>query len=184
MPKIFNNIKDDILNATRKMLLETGYSRLNMRNIATYCGIATGTLYNYYNSKQEIVMEVLDSEWKMMLRRMDQGIKSDIDTVERLGIIYNELSVLMKDVHNFWVDSHLSIDDSELRSIKKHKEVLIKGLWERIFSLIKECGKDRDLEFLADVICKLFISYSYQQNVSYERLKPIMTSLIYNGQHS
>lgn len=179
MPKTLNNVKDDILSTTRKMLSESGYRKLNIREIASRCGIAAGTLYNYYKSKQEIVGEILETEWNMMQRRIDQRIRTQENLIDKLEIVYAELSVLMRDVHNIWFDSSVSnLEENEYSNAKSHRETLIKSLTTRIFSLIIDNKQDRDSEFLADVICRLFISYSYQENITFDKLSPIIISLL------
>ena len=179
MPKILDNVKHDILTVTRKLLFETGYNKLNIRAIASLCGISTGTLYNYYKSKQEIVEEILAAEWKLMLRRIDQGIKCDIQLVDKLEIIYTEINILMSSVHNIWFESNPSnVDQIELNRMKCQKELLIAALVERIISLIRPSQHNKDYKFLADVICTLFITYSCKENIVFDDLRPIILSLL------
>lgn len=164
---------------TRKLLIEEGYGKLNVRRIASKCGIAIGTFYNYYKSKQEIVEEILKTEWNMMFRRVEQGSRADMSLIERLEIIYNELSVLMSDVHNIWFEnSSLNIDKDELSRIKCQKQVLSKSLSNKILHLISTDEKNKDYELLADVICRLFISYAYEENVEFKKLEPVIASLL------
>lgn len=179
MPKTLVNIKEDILMVTRKLLSEEGYGKLNMRTIASKCGIATGTLYNYYKSKQEIVEEIVRSEWNMMLRRVEQGAKSDIKLIDKLGIIYTELGILMNNVHNVWFDvSNLNINYDELSGIKGHKGVLLKSLTDKILDLISNGTEDRDYEFLSDFICNMFVLYAHRGNVEFGKLSPVIESLL------
>lgn len=179
MPKALNNVKDDILTAARKMLTEAGYVNLNMRTIASHCGIATGTLYNYYKSKQEIVGEILKNEWTMMLRRIDQGTKNNIETIDKLEVIYTELGALMNDVHNIWIDNSSShIDGGELAEIKCGKDALMESLSQKVLSLIRDDRQNKDFNFISDVICRLFTSYCYKQNIAFEKLKPIISSIL------
>lgn len=178
MPKTLINIKEDILLVTKKMLSEEGYEKLNIRAIASKCGIATGTLYNYYKSKQEIVEEILKTEWNAMLRRVDQGAKADVKLVDKLGITYKELCVLMNDVHNLWFDTSNSNVCGELSKIKCHKKIMIKGLEDKIFYMIRDEAHSKDLEFLSDVICKMLLLYAHQGDVEFERLSPVIVSLL------
>lgn len=180
MPKTLINIKEDILRAARKLLFEEGYEKLSIRMIALKCGIATGTLYNYYSSKQEIVGEILKTEWNMMLRRIDQGSKSDMKLIDKLEIIYVELGSLMNDVHNIWLDNTRSgnINSIELSEIKGHKRALLKSLSDKIYSLINDKEGNKDYEFLADVICRIFILYAHEGDVNFKKLSPVITSLL------
>lgn len=179
MPKNLVNIKEDILMVTRNLLSEGGYANLNIRAIASKCGVASGTLYNYYDSKREIVEEILKNEWNMMLRRIDQASKADVSIIEKLETVYNELSYLMNNVHNIWFESSsLNNDDIELSKIKCNKKVLIKSLSDKLLHLIGNGEQSKDYEFLSDVICKLFVSYVYEGDIEFKKLEPVIASLL------
>jgi AcrR family transcriptional regulator len=79
MPKNLQNVREDILGVTRAMIAESGYADLNIRNIAVKCGIGTGTFYNYFSSKQEVVAAIVMHEWELTLRKMDKGVKMQAD---------------------------------------------------------------------------------------------------------
>ena len=51
MPKRIENLKETILQHARQILLEEGYGALTMRAVAARCGIAVGTVYNYFPAK-------------------------------------------------------------------------------------------------------------------------------------
>ncbi len=179
LPKTLINIKEDILVVTRQLLHEEGYGKLNMRTIASKCGIATGTLYNYYKSKQEIVGEIMKSEWCMMIRRVDQAVKSDGNLMDKLEVIYNELGTLMNNAHNIWFDtSSIDVGKNELNNIKSHKDELLNSLTDIILILVRDSERDKDYELVADVICKLFLLYGYEGNVEFTRLQDIIKSML------
>lgn len=178
LPKTLVNVKDDILRVTRKLLSEEGYGSLNMRAIASNCGIATGTLYNYYKSKKEIVEEILKNEWSMMLRRIEQASKDNRNVIENIGIIYNELTVLMNDVHNIWFADTRPNNDYELKSIKGQKEILLKSLTDKIFDLISDNDPNKDFRLISDAICKLLIIYAYEGNTQYDKLSALISALL------
>ena len=51
MPKIIENLHNNILDEARRIIDEKGADALSMRNLANRLGIAPSTLYNYYESK-------------------------------------------------------------------------------------------------------------------------------------
>jgi AcrR family transcriptional regulator len=48
-----------ILDATRKLLVERGWERVGTREIASEAGVANGTLFNYFPTKEAIVAELM-----------------------------------------------------------------------------------------------------------------------------
>jgi len=60
MPKkISKSIKEDIKSIALKSLHSNETTNISMRFIAQQAGIATGTIYNYYNSKEAIYLEIV-----------------------------------------------------------------------------------------------------------------------------
>lgn len=56
--------KEAILQISRKIAAEKGLKALNMRAVAGECGIALGTLYNYFSDKEELLIATISSLWK------------------------------------------------------------------------------------------------------------------------
>ena len=48
MPKIIENLEEEIAKISLKLFKENPYQNVSMRKIASEVGIAVGTLYNYY----------------------------------------------------------------------------------------------------------------------------------------
>lgn len=57
--KKFN--RDQILKAARSVFSELGLDGCNVRDIIRASGLSTGTFYNYFQSKEEVFDEVLDT---------------------------------------------------------------------------------------------------------------------------
>jgi len=72
-------MKAEILNATLKVLDESGYSGLTMARVAKTLGVATGTLYNYYKNKDELLIAVIASLVDPMIRRIRAIMEADPD---------------------------------------------------------------------------------------------------------
>ncbi|MBQ3897679.1 MAG: helix-turn-helix transcriptional regulator, partial [Clostridia bacterium] len=63
MPKIIANLEDTIIEQANIQLFEKGYSDMTMRSVAEACGIAVGTVYNYYKSKDMMVAKIMLRDW-------------------------------------------------------------------------------------------------------------------------
>ena len=64
MPKIIKNPEDRILQAARKRLLDKELSSFSLRGVAADCGIAVGTIYNYFKDKESLMAAVMVQDWK------------------------------------------------------------------------------------------------------------------------
>ena len=56
--------KDAILQVCRRMAAQEGLSALSMRAVARECGVALGTLYNYYADKDALLIAAVESIWR------------------------------------------------------------------------------------------------------------------------
>ena len=63
MPKRIENLQENILRQAKPLMLESGYEALAMRDVAARCGIAVGTLYNYFPSKEALAGGVMLEDW-------------------------------------------------------------------------------------------------------------------------
>ena len=59
MPKILPNQREVFLNNAKKILKKEGCGALSIRRLANDSGVATGTLYNYFRSKEDLIAAVM-----------------------------------------------------------------------------------------------------------------------------
>lgn len=72
-----NTSREEIMRVSRKIVSEKGLPALNMRTLAKECGIALGTLYNYYSDKDELVVAAIESVWQDILEKVRWTAGSD-----------------------------------------------------------------------------------------------------------
>ncbi len=63
MPKVIANIKDRILAEAEMQIRRHGYAATTVRSIAAGCGIAVGTVYNYFPSKEMLIASFVARDW-------------------------------------------------------------------------------------------------------------------------
>jgi AcrR family transcriptional regulator len=69
MPKVIENLREKILAEADRQMREVGYGAMTIQSIAKACGVGVGTVYNYYSSKDEIVIACVAVAW---MKRMDR----------------------------------------------------------------------------------------------------------------
>lgn len=52
-----------IIAAARILASEKGLSNLNMRDVAKSCGISIGSVYNYFPSKADLIIAIIEDIW-------------------------------------------------------------------------------------------------------------------------
>jgi AcrR family transcriptional regulator len=88
MPKRIENLQESILQQAKGLLLERGYEALTMREVAAGCGIAVGTLYNYFPSKEALAGGVMLEDWHAVLARVKAGCAAAPGLTQGLTALY------------------------------------------------------------------------------------------------
>lgn len=52
--------RDELLDAATLLLARKGYEQLTVQDVIAHCGIAKGTLYHYFDSKQALLLGVIE----------------------------------------------------------------------------------------------------------------------------
>jgi AcrR family transcriptional regulator len=175
MPKILTNVKDDICRVTRQMMADDGYENLNIRAVAGKCGIGMGTIYNYFHSKEEIVAEIVVSDWNVILRCMDQANRSGREPMEKLESIFGLLQGFIVGFHGTWVQMSIaSGKSSDQERVRCRRHDYRHQLAERIGASI---GSERNA-FCADLIARLFLSYAPEPGFLFRQIAPAINGVL------
>ena len=62
--------KDDIFDATLALIIEHGMQSVTLSKILERAGVGSGTLYNYFSSKDELLYEL----FQQIMQRMSDEI--------------------------------------------------------------------------------------------------------------
>ncbi len=55
-------VRQDIIETSRALFIEEGYSQTSTKKIAKKVGVAEGTIFNYFQTKSDILIEVITGE--------------------------------------------------------------------------------------------------------------------------
>lgn len=56
--------EDEILSVSKKYIINNGFSSFNIRAITKECNISIGTIYNYFPSKNALLIKTVTSIWE------------------------------------------------------------------------------------------------------------------------
>lgn len=79
------NKQQTILDAAVKVFAEEGYHNARISAIADKAGVATGSVYLYYENKEAIVLAIFDHIWGRLAEGFQSAIKrTDLTPVQKL----------------------------------------------------------------------------------------------------
>lgn len=56
--------REQLLDQAKKIVYAEGISKLSIRRVAEECGVAIGTVYNYYPAKSDLILAVMEEFWR------------------------------------------------------------------------------------------------------------------------
>ncbi|MDD3839362.1 MAG: helix-turn-helix domain containing protein [Clostridia bacterium] len=95
MPKIIEDVEENIFKSAMELFSLKGYQDTEMKMIAEKAGLAVGTLYNYYRSKNGLFMYILESEWQETCNKLENincsSMPWDEKLKETLYVLYEDM---------------------------------------------------------------------------------------------
>lgn len=103
MPKIIENVREQLIDEAKKQIAENGYAQTTIRSVAKACGLGVGTVYNYFASKDMLIASFMAEDWKRCLRKMEEDAVSDGEVV--LKKLYESITEYMQEYSILFQDS-------------------------------------------------------------------------------
>ena len=137
MPKIKDDAKKHrIMNAAIKVISERVFFKSTISNIAKIADVADGTIYTYFQNKEDLLIQCFDYVLDNILSDIIDNIKKENDCFKKIKVIITGHMEFMEknpDLANF-----LQI---QLRQSKKEIRLRIKNIMRRYYKIIGEILK-------------------------------------------
>lgn len=140
--------KEDILAQSKKIVAESGLSAINMRDVAARCGVAVGSVYNYFPSKNDLMIATVEAVWLEIMN-------SAIELNPKYGFCEN-VENLFKCIRNssekyplFFTLHSLSFEKSGKLKGKKAMNDYFERIKSSLLNLLKE-DKNVNREFFSE----------------------------------
>lgn len=161
-----------ILQVASEMLMKKGYYETSMEEIAARVGIAKGTVYSHFPSKEELVVSLIERNFQKFLNTLDKVLvtyetpRAKLETLVDLVFtgLFHDHAQLLSSAYN-------AID---LKRMIFERSTSIRGMWnllvEQVSTLIdegKEIGEFSQVIPTSVMVCAFFGLFS-QRN--YEKL--------------
>jgi len=157
MPKILENVREQLLSETRKQIAEKGYAKTTVRSVAEACGLGVGTVYNYFPSKDMLIATFMAEDWKQSLEHMKQCDFVDAKSV--LQDIFEGLTEFSKKHHKLFSDPD-AVKVFTTVFAERHKQ-LRDQLAELILPLCEKTSA-QNKAFLAEYIAEALLTWTVQ----------------------
>ncbi len=170
LPKIIENVKEQLLEEVRKEIESVGYAGTTIRSVAKGCGVGVGTVYNYFKSKEMLIASVVAEDWHLCLNDFKSSPpKAPKDTLKNL---YDMLIAFSSEHKNIFRDPQ-AVKKFFSEFLENH-EILRNQIAELILPL---CIKNENPEFLSKFIGESLLTWSMAR-VPFEDYYSVIKKLI------
>ena len=129
--------KDEILKVAVELFYKNGFENTSIEDIVRKAGIARGTLYYHFNSKMEILEEIVDAMSKFIVFHLTPIIESNLNAIEKLNKILEE-SIRVK-----------------IEKFKKEIIVYLKIYYDDKNIIFRQKMNEKNLEISASIFSKI-----------------------------
>ncbi|MDU4889819.1 MAG: TetR/AcrR family transcriptional regulator [Clostridium sp.] len=177
--------KEAILKSAKDIAYRDGIYKINIRAVASECGISIGSIYNYFPTKDDLVVAVIEDFWKNIFARGMCDHQSNLCFVqfyEQLYLrFYDYLKIFKEDMFNqisfFSEEVKGKGRSKESQYFDRVKQVMLyhlemdegikKHVWNEYFTkerfvtfafenmIIMLRGNEGDISFFKEIIMKL-----------------------------
>ena len=166
MPKIIENVREQLLAEAKKQVFEHGYADTTIRSVARACGLGVGTVYNYFSSKEMLIATFVYEDWKGYLSNMQ--LLPDNQPRVLLEGIYDGLKSFVAQNERLFSDAD-AVKLVAVGSSGRHKM-----LREQIAGIILPICETK---FCADFIAEALICWS-MQDIGFDAVYPLLEKII------
>jgi AcrR family transcriptional regulator len=105
-PEQFEEMREtrrkQIMEAALELFASEGYSHCSISQLASHAGISKGLVYNYFESKEALLLAIIEEGMADIMTMMDPNHDGILDPEEVEGFIRNTFKT-MRDNTQFWM---------------------------------------------------------------------------------
>jgi AcrR family transcriptional regulator len=151
-------VRDRVMRAAVRLFAEKGFEATTVREIVEEAGVTKGGLYHYFESKDDLLLEIYTAMLRMQAQRMRTIAESDLPLPERLhAIIADVVTTSIADL------DAATVFFQSFPLLEKPKQIQVRAerrrYHERVRALVEE-GQRAGI-FRGDVPADLVINYHY-----------------------
>lgn len=155
--------KEEILNAGRRLFTEKGFKDTNVAEITKLAGMATGTFYNYYKSKDKLFMDIY----------LEENVKLKRSIMSELDLDGHPMEVMGK---------MMELNMIGMQSNPILREWYKKDVAEKIEKIYREENGVEQVDFMYDIFIDVVRKWQREgqmrNDISAEMIMAIFTALV------
>ena len=161
-----------ILQVAEEVLMEKGYYETSIDEIAARVGIAKGTVYLHFPSKEDLVIAIFERDMQQLLQYIDSTMSSALTSRGKIEAIFDLMhgGIISKRMQLLYSISN----GAGLRHLLVEKKGCLREIWDqlsaRLNSLLEEGKAAGEFDSSLPTMVMLSAFYSLLSPKNYDRL--------------
>jgi len=182
--------QEEILATATEVFADRGYASTDVQEIADRLGIAKGTVYHYFPSKEQLFLASVDRGMAGLSRAINEGFDPKTDPIKQIAqairafLQYFDTNV---DVIELIVQERAEFRDRKKPTYLEHRERNVRP-WNELFEALSRSGRFKPInpEQVTQTISNLlygtiFTTYFARHGQSFESLSNQVLKLVFAG---
>ena len=157
MPKIIQNAREQLLATAQKQIAERGYAATTIRSVARECGLAVGTVYNYFKSKDLLIASFMAADWQNCIQKI--AACPTEDTEPFFFCVYQEISGFAARPHALFYDPAATKTFSSVFQ-ERHRQLC--GQLAALFLPLCQHANAEERDFLSRLIAESVLAFTLE----------------------
>lgn len=187
--------KELILEASYKLVLESGPANLSIRSVAKACGVSVGSIYNYYPTKAMLVADAVGMFWQTSLSKEMFVASSGEDFITFCERLMHDLEHTIEAFRKSWLNELAALDPESRKEVRMRENAAFahikRGLTVAIehdeyinLDALSSCGiqqGNNPAELLATLVWDVMVASLQNNDAAYRPLFALMRATLYKN---
>ena len=159
--------KKEIINGVKALVLKRGYNNVSVEDITNHIGIAKGSFYTYFKSKNSLINYILEEKIVKIRRRMNSFFKN-VENIDEAMEKLVKIKLILKKEEDIKSDLMMvsffrnidSLDSETIKILMEIEDVNTDFIVKILTRFKNEVDiKDKDLKFYSKLIHGMITNY-------------------------
>ena len=147
--------KENILQISRKLIQQNGWAGVNIRSVAAACGVSVGCIYNYFESKTDLLSATVESIWNDIFHHPeDEAVFQD--TLSCVRWMYKQLEYGCQRYPGFFTHHALGFVQQDTADGKQQMQRAWQHILDALCTVLRNDTRIRADAFTAEFTVEKF----------------------------
>ena len=178
--------KENILQISRKLIQQNGWAGVNIRSVAAACGVSVGCIYNYFESKTDLLSATVESIWSDIFHHPeDEAVFQD--TLSCVRWMYKQLEYGCQRYPGFFTHHALGFVKQDTADGKQQMQRAWQHILDALCTVLRNDARIRadafteefTVEKFAEMLFSLMLSALVRQDFDPSTVLEIVRRAVY-----